>query len=80
VYGFHYFCVLQKIEIMYKRTNIEIDLDLVQEVMETYNLKSIKEAVNFSLEKSIQAKKRYDLLQLKGKVKWEGNLPEMREV
>ncbi|HCE58933.1 MAG TPA: DUF2191 domain-containing protein [Prolixibacteraceae bacterium] len=65
---------------MYKRTNIEIDLDLVQEVMETYNLKSIKEAVNFSLEKSIQAKKRHDLLLLKGKVKWEGNLSEMREV
>jgi len=80
VYDFDYFCVLQKIEIMYKRTNVEIDLDLVKEVMETYNLKSIKEAVNFSLGKSIQAKKRQNLLLLKGKVKWEGNLSEMREV
>jgi Arc/MetJ family transcription regulator len=64
---------------MYKRTNVEIDLDLVQQVMETYNLKSIKEAVNYSLEKSIEAKKRRNLLLLKGKVKWEGNLSEMRE-
>lgn len=63
---------------MYKRTNIEIDFDLVNEVMETYNLKSIKEAVNFCLEKSIEAKKRRDLLNLRGKVNWEGNLSEMR--
>jgi Arc/MetJ family transcription regulator len=36
---------------MYKRTNIEIDMNLVQEVMEKYRLKSMKEAINFSLEK-----------------------------
>jgi Arc/MetJ family transcription regulator len=65
---------------MYKRTNIEIDLDLIQEVMATYNLTSIKEAVNFSLKKTIESKKRSNLLSLKGKVKWEGNLDEMRKV
>ncbi|HDR52689.1 MAG TPA: type II toxin-antitoxin system VapB family antitoxin [Mariniphaga anaerophila] len=64
---------------MYKRTNIEIDLNLVKEVMEKYQLKTIKEAVNFSLERTIESKKRKNLLQLKGKVKWEGNLDEMRQ-
>lgn len=64
---------------MKKRTNIEIDLDLVQEVMSEYNIKTIKEAVNFSLEKTIESKKRKKLLQLKGKVKWEGDLNEMRK-
>jgi Arc/MetJ family transcription regulator len=64
---------------MYKRTNIEIDLDLVKEVMEKYQIKTMKEAVNFSLEKIIESKKRKNLLQLKGKVKWEGNLDEMRQ-
>lgn len=64
---------------MQKRTNIEIDLDLVQEVMSEYNIKTIKEAVNFSLEKTIESKKRKKLLQLKGKVKWEGDLNEMRK-
>jgi Arc/MetJ family transcription regulator len=78
VYDFHYFCVLQKMEIMYKRTNIEIDLDLVQEIMKTYKLKSIKEAVNFSLEKTIDQQKRKKLLAMQGKVQWEGNLDEMR--
>ena len=37
---------------MYKRTNIEIDLDLVQEVMKTYRIKTMKEAINFSLQKT----------------------------
>jgi Arc/MetJ family transcription regulator len=67
-----------KIKEMYKRTNIEIDLNLVKEVMEKYRLKTIKEAVNFSLERTIESKKRKNLLQLKGKVKWEGNLDEIR--
>jgi Arc/MetJ family transcription regulator len=59
---------------MYKRTNIEINLDLVKEVMETYRLKSIKEAVNFSLQKTIDQQKRKKLLAMEGKVQWEGNL------
>ena len=63
---------------MYKRTNVEIDLNLVQEIMKTYNLKSIKEAVNFSLEKTIDQQKRKKLLAMEGKIQWEGNLDEMR--
>ncbi|MCA1759641.1 MAG: type II toxin-antitoxin system VapB family antitoxin, partial [Bacteroidales bacterium] len=63
---------------MYKRTNVEIDMNLVQEVMEKYQLKSMKEAINFSLEKTIESKKRAKLLEMKGKVNWEGNLDEMR--
>jgi len=63
---------------MYKRTNVEIDMNLVQEVMEKYKLKSMKEAINFSLEKTIESKKRARLLEMKGKVNWEGNLDEMR--
>ena len=63
---------------MYKRTNVEIDLDLVQEIMKTYNLKSIKEAVNFSLEKTIDQQKRKKLLAMQGKIQWEGNLDEIR--
>lgn len=57
---------------------MEIDLDLVQEIMKTYNLKSIKEAVNFSLEKTIDQQKRKKLLAMQGKIQWEGNLDEMR--
>ena len=65
---------------MYKRTNIELDIDLVNEVMATYNLKSIKEAVNFSLQKSIERQKRMKLLAMQGKIEWEGNLDEIRSL
>ena len=71
-----YFCIFV---CMYKRTNIEIDLDLVQEVMKTYRIKTMKEAINFSLQKTAEAQKRKNLLQMKGKVKWEGDLDEMRK-
>jgi len=71
-----YFCIFVY---MYKRTNIEIDLDLVQEVMKTYRLKTMKEAINFSLQKTAEAQKRKNLLQMKGKVKREGDLDEMRK-
>jgi Arc/MetJ family transcription regulator len=63
---------------MCKRTNVEINLDLVKEVMETYRLKSVKEAVNFLLQKAIDQQKRKKLLAMEGKVHWEGNLDEMR--
>ena len=63
---------------MYKRTNVEINMNLVQEVMETYRLKSMKEAINFSLENTVESIKRARLLKMKGKVAWEGNLDEMR--
>jgi Arc/MetJ family transcription regulator len=63
---------------MYKRTNVEIDLDLVKEIMATYKIKSIKEAVNFSLQKTIEQQKRKKLLAMEGKIEWEGNLDEMR--
>ncbi len=79
VYRFSYFCVLKKEKVMHKRTNIEIDLDLVKEVMAAYNLRTIKEAVNFSLEKTVESKKRANLLRMKGKVEWQGNLDEMRQ-
>jgi Arc/MetJ family transcription regulator len=64
---------------MYKRTNIEIDVDLVREVMETYSLKSMKDAINFSLEKTVEAKNRAKLLKMRGKINWEGDLDEMRK-
>ncbi|MBE0653496.1 MAG: type II toxin-antitoxin system VapB family antitoxin [Bacteroidales bacterium] len=64
---------------MYKRTNIEIDPDLVKEAMELTDLPTIKSVVQYSLKELIKQKKRKRLLSLKGKVKWEGNLDEMRQ-
>ncbi len=60
------------------RTNIEIDDKLMKEAMKISKSKSKKELVNHALEeliRLIEEKKCYSLF---GKVKWEGDLDEMR--
>ncbi len=63
---------------MYKRTNIELDVDLVKKAMEVSHIDTIKEVVHHSLEELIKLAKRRNILKLRGKVKWEGNLNEIR--
>lgn len=63
---------------MYKRTNIELDVDLVKKAMEITHIDTIREVVHHSLRELIRFNKRRELLNLKGKIKWEGNLNEMR--
>ena len=61
------------------RTNIEIDDKLMKEAMKVSKSKSKKELVNHALEELIRLDKRKKMLSVFGKVKWEGNLDEMRE-
>jgi Arc/MetJ family transcription regulator len=63
---------------MHKRTNIELDVDLVKMVMEITQIKTIREVVHHSLKEIIKINQRKDILKLKGRVQWEGNLDEMR--
>jgi Arc/MetJ family transcription regulator len=61
------------------RTNIDIDDKLMEEAMKVSKLKSKKELVNHALEELIRLNKRKKMLSLFGKVRWEGNLDEMRK-
>ena len=61
------------------RTNIVINDKLVEEGLNITKLKTKKELVNFALKELIRRKKMYEILDLGGKVKWEGNLEEMRK-
>ena len=61
------------------RTNIDIDDKLMEEAMKISKLKSKKELVNHALEELIRLNKRKKMLSLFGKVKWEGNLDEMKQ-
>lgn len=61
------------------RTNIDIDDKLMEEAMKISKVKSKKDLVNHALEELIRLDKRKKMLSLFGKVKWEGNLDEMRE-
>ncbi len=65
---------------MHKRTNIELDVELLNQALKATNLSTIKEVVHYSLRETIKMSQRKNLLKLKGKVKWDGNLNEMRKV
>ena len=55
----------------------QLDLSQInKEVLK--RMKSIKEAVKFTFQKTIEQQKRRKLLAMKGKIEWEGNLDEMR--
>jgi Arc/MetJ family transcription regulator len=56
------------------RTNIEIDDGLMQEAMETAGTATKKATVEAGLRMLIAAGAQAGMRQLRGRVKWEGNL------
>lgn len=60
------------------RTNIEIDDKLMKEAMRSANTKTKKETVEAGLRMLIQIKGQAGIRKLRGKVKWEGDLDELR--
>ena len=60
------------------RTNIELEDKLVKEGMKVFKCKTKKELVHLALQELLKKEKRKEILQLRGKVKWEGNLDVMR--
>jgi len=61
------------------RTNVELDENLVSEAMKLTRMTTKKEVVNYALSELVRKKRRKGILKLKGKVKWIGNLDEMRK-
>ena len=61
------------------RTNIELDEKLVKQAMRLFGKKTKKELVHFALNELIRRERAKGILSLEGKVKWEGNLREMRK-
>jgi len=60
------------------RTNIEIDDMLMADVLKATGLKTKKEAVELGLKALIRLKKQSSIRSLRGKLKWEGDLDDMR--
>ena len=60
------------------RTNIELDDKIVKEAIKLTHARTKKEVVNYALEELVKKLRRKKILELEGKVKWEGNLNEMR--
>ena len=64
---------------IHMRTNIDIDENLIQEAMKLTGITTKKAAVEEALRQMVSLKKQDKLKDLRGKLKWEGNLDEMRE-
>lgn len=63
---------------MVSRTNIEIDEQLIERVMQIYRLRSKREAVDFALRKLVpEPMSRKEMLAMEG-IGWDGDLDEMR--
>ena len=60
------------------RTNVVLDDELVKEGLKLTKLRTKKDLVNLALEELVARRRRKKILKLEGKVKWEGNLNEMR--
>ncbi|GJL49888.1 MAG: DUF2191 domain-containing protein [Nitrospirales bacterium] len=61
------------------RTNIDLEDKLVKEGMRLFKCKSKKDLVHLALQELLKKEKRRGILQLRGVVRWEGNIDETRE-
>lgn len=62
-----------------KRTNIVLDEKLVGKGLKLTGLKTQKDLVHHALLQLVRRESQFDLLKLRGKVEWEGDLQEMRK-
>lgn len=60
------------------RTNIVIDDELMAEVTKRTKYKTKTEAVNAGLELLVRMANQAEIIQLRGKLKWDGDLEKMR--
>jgi Arc/MetJ family transcription regulator len=62
------------------RTNIELDDSLMNQAIKLSKLRTKREVVQEALKNYVSSMKRKELLGLKGRVTWEGNLKDMRSI
>ena len=60
------------------RTNIEIEDELIQKALSLTGLKTKRAAVEAALRMLIRVKEQEEILNLAGKVHWQGDLEESR--
>ncbi|MCO5101249.1 MAG: type II toxin-antitoxin system VapB family antitoxin [Burkholderiaceae bacterium] len=62
------------------KTHVEVDDDLLQEVLRLGAFETKKAAINAALVELSKSLKRRELLALRGKVRWHGDLDLLRAV
>lgn len=61
------------------RTNIVLNLNLVEAGLKATGLKTRRELVDFALRELLRHKNQKQILKLKGNIDWRGDLDEMRK-
>jgi Arc/MetJ family transcription regulator len=61
------------------RTNFEIDDKLMKSAMKTLGKKTKRETIEEVLRRVVDPGKQAEIKELFGKVRWDGNLDEMRQ-
>ncbi len=64
--------------LMCMRTNIEIDDAILAEAQELIGARTKRETVDTALRELVARHRRLGILDLRGKVRWEGDLSESR--
>jgi len=62
-----------------KRTNIVLDDKLVDDCMKATGIKTQKALIDHALQELLRRENQTKILELKGKIHWEGNLDEWRQ-
>ncbi len=63
-----------------KRTNIVIDEKLIRDGLRTTGIKTRRALVDYALRDLLRRQSQKRILELKGKIHWEGDLSSMRKV
>ena len=61
-----------------QRTNIVLDEKLIQSCIKATGIKTKRAIIDFALREVLRHKKQEELLKLRGKIHWEGNLSASR--
>jgi len=61
------------------RTNIDLDEELVSRGLKISGLRTKKDLVNMALREFIRKNDQKKILELRGKIQWQGDLELMRE-
>jgi len=64
--------------LMCMRTNIDIDDDILREAQRLVGTKTKRDTVDLALRELVARHRQVGILELRGKVRWEGDLAESR--
>lgn len=61
-----------------KRTNVVLDEKLVDRAKQLTGIRTTRQLVDFALRELVRRKRQRDILRLRGRIDWEGDLDALR--